>query len=95
MRWECTNRVERAKKKLPPDGLKALDKAKEIIEEAKDINAFQQHLKVRKMAGSRENERVKPLYRADPPDITVVKLWAFLSSLTGRIRSFPVEYTLT
>ncbi len=64
MSWECTNRVERAKKKLPPDGLKALDKARKIIEEAKDISAFQQHPKVRKMAGSREKYyRIEASYR--------------------------------
>ena len=64
MKWECTSRVEKAKKRLPSEGLKALKNAKRIIEGAKDINAFRQHPKVRKMGGVEEDYyRIEATYR--------------------------------
>jgi len=64
MRWKCTSRVERAKKKLSPDGRKSLEKAKKIIEEVEDINSFRDHPKVRKMAGGKEEYyRIEASYR--------------------------------
>ena len=58
MKWNCTSRIRRERKKLSSDELKALDKALEkaqqIIEEAKDINDFRNHPKVKKIKGSEE-----------------------------------------
>ena len=66
MEWRYSKKIKKRieKGKLSKDELKAIEKAKEIIEACRDINEFRQHHKVRKMKGSKyEYYRIKVSHR--------------------------------
>ena len=70
MEWRYSKKIKKRieKGKLSKDELKAIEKAKEIIEACRDINEFRQHHKVRKMKGSKyEYYRIKVQDKGFPP----------------------------